>query len=463
MPQPEIAEPRTTCVHCSAQFVEDGAPRRRRGSRCTNHAERCGGCCDCLTCQHCTTYCIKRDWTIAQYAAYVSLPAESICRAVEVKWRLTGIDPTRQIRGIYSSHYGENVPWPCLRCLSRGWLSAVSASAVKLELTDYTEGTDDQTTANPKRRTVIAMNTMVFDRKEVKFHTGAQCDTYPSDIIAGNELECNSGGSLELSAVVNKWGGSIVGDGSVGNNGFEIVSGPASGKKYVEMIDEITEEARRCNSTINTDCGYHVHLDLRERTIDQIYKLMFLWCSFEPQFFAMMPPSRRQATRSSWWCKPLVPKLRVLQAVDKPNITRDEQVGFLVGGTVKPFTELMRRPFSGDRYRAINFTAYSRHKTVEIRLHSGTLMPTKIRPWTVLCVSLLEAAIKMSDDEIVTLLDNPNKSTRDKLLDIILTQEARDYVVSRQEQFKALNKPELLAQVFDPASDYRSYINQLGG
>jgi hypothetical protein len=47
-----------------------------------------------------------------------------------------------------------------------------------------------------------------------------------------------------------------------------------------------------------------------------------------------------------------------------------------------------------NRYRAINFTAFRKYKTLEIRLHSGTVDYTKIIAWIRLCELLFVINVK---------------------------------------------------------------------
>lgn len=98
------------------------------------------------------------------------------------------------------------------------------------------------------------------------------------------------------------------------------------------------------NSTVNSSCGLHVHLDMRNKDAKQAYANLF---ALQPVLFAMCPVSRIESS----YC----------------NFTHDYQA--------------WNGRYSGDRFVGVNRESYNRHKTFEIRIHSGTLNATKIINW----------------------------------------------------------------------------------
>ena len=91
---------------------------------------------------------------------------------------------------------------------------------------------------------------------------------------------------------------------------------------------------------VNTSCGLHVHLDCRgrlETDVRAVAKRMTAWLIALREF---VPESRRNNN-------------------DYAALSFSET----------------------NRYRAVNFTAFHKYKTLEIRLHSGTVDYTKIIAW----------------------------------------------------------------------------------
>ena len=69
----------------------------------------------------------------------------------------------------------------------------------------------------------------------------------------------------------------------------------------------------------------------------------------------------------------------------------------------------------GDRYHKVNLEAYSRHKTVEFRQHSGTTNFTKMRNWVLFLHKLVTFAIRGQVPAATTLRDIPFLNDEQKL------------------------------------------------
>lgn len=104
--------------------------------------------------------------------------------------------------------------------------------------------------------------------------------------------------------------------------------------------------------SVNSSCGLHVHLDMRNRNYGQSYERLY---TALPTLQSMVPKSRR----GNSYCK----------------INKDKK-DWSKGG--------------GDRYQAINPQAYRRYKTVEIRLHSATTNPIKVNNWIRLLTLIID-------------------------------------------------------------------------
>lgn len=171
-------------------------------------------------------------------------------------------------------------------------------------------------------------------------------DTFKYDRAVGVEIECF--GEVSRKALVDAlplWAG-VTGDGSIS---------PSEGQAHEVRVLLVRRELeprlfRLCKRLealglkVNRSCGLHVHLDQRGQTEAQVEKrarIMDAWLSALQE---LVPASRRENS----YCR--------------------------FGTSWK------------DRYRAVNLCAFSAHKTLEVRLHSGTTDYTKILAW----VRLLE-------------------------------------------------------------------------
>lgn len=166
----------------------------------------------------------------------------------------------------------------------------------------------------------------------------------------------------------------------------------ASERKIEKVIREVCALLKG-NSSVNKTCGLHVHLDMRHRNLEKAYAN--LWAA-QPFLYAMCPKTRIKNS----YCKPV----------------SDYQTGKI--------------DCHGDRYVGINRSAYHRHKTVEVRIHSSTLDAVKIVSW----VKLL---VKIADSKKVDAV-NPQlwKDMPTVKKNIRLVTDLKKYVDERLEKFK---------------------------
>lgn len=116
--------------------------------------------------------------------------------------------------------------------------------------------------------------------------------------------------------------------------------------KMAEVITQMCKILNDMGARVNKTCGLHVHLDQRNRTPDEMKVIFSNFIRAQNLLFEVVPKSRRNNS----YCK----KHR---GTDFDQATR------------------------GQRYKAINATAFRKHNTLEIRLFSGTVNAEKIINW----------------------------------------------------------------------------------
>jgi hypothetical protein len=112
---------------------------------------------------------------------------------------------------------------------------------------------------------------------------------------------------------------------------------------------QLTKTLRTLGMKCNKSCGLHVHFDMRNRTAEEVLKLAKRADKWVKALQELVPVSRRD----QHYCK----------------------FGISASGN--------------DRYKAVNFAAYHKYKTLEIRLHSATFDYAKILSWIRLCELIL--------------------------------------------------------------------------
>lgn len=171
-------------------------------------------------------------------------------------------------------------------------------------------------------------------------------------------------------------------------------------KDKPEYLQKLCATLNSLGAKVNASCGMHVHLDQRD-LINNSLKAGYKVTSLEkraqrlglalPLLFKMVPGSRRDNS----YCKSGVSTL------------------------------------TGDRYSAVNLTAFYKFKTIEIRIHSATTDYVKISNW----INLLHL--------IQSSIIERNIDTLDKLLeDVNVPEYLIEYIEKRTEKFKDKDTPE---------------------
>lgn len=122
---------------------------------------------------------------------------------------------------------------------------------------------------------------------------------------------------------------------------------------FIEPLTKIMKVIKDLGHGTDQRCGTHVHFDMRNRDVKLVYENLFKTQRFLRKFITK---DRKVNKR---YCK-----------MNKSE-TFDKQLSL------------------GDRYYALNVESYSRHKTVEIRMHQGTLNPGELVPWIQLLLKVV--------------------------------------------------------------------------
>lgn len=183
----------------------------------------------------------------------------------------------------------------------------------------------------------------------------------------------------KLHKWAKKWNASITDDGSIASDyGFEIRTSPAKGSKLIQQIKEVCNILRMGKARVDESCGLHVHVDARDfENLDSPHfkKLSFVWAKIEPAMFRLVSSKRRNSEYCEpWFVYPQRPK-----KVNDLNYS------------------------SNSRYKSLNLKAFEYHKTVENRMHQGTINPKKILTWAAINSKIVDFAKKNSIKKIETI------------------------------------------------------------
>lgn len=196
----------------------------------------------------------------------------------------------------------------------------------------------------------------------------------------GVEIECyapedgtNFRNDFQQFCIENKVkGANYKSDGSISAESgcfpFEItVLIPRDNIRDLEMVCKWLAKKK---ARVNKSCGLHVHLDFRNR--DNLQQAANRLANALPFLSKLVPKSRR----SNSYCR-----------LERNSLGE------------------------GNRYAAINLQSYHKYKTLEVRLHSGTVSFEKITSWIMILSNIIEnsnfskAPKNTTVDDFIELLD----------------------------------------------------------
>lgn len=161
-----------------------------------------------------------------------------------------------------------------------------------------------------------------------------------------------------------------------------------------ETIKQACATLRSAGGYVNRSCGMHVHLDMRRKRPEVCFQRLLASLNI----LYMLVPEERRYNR---FCRRNVPS-QAWPGRGRPTDSSD------------------------NRYLAINPYAYGRHKTIEVRLHGGTLNPLKINHWI---------------DLLTTIVNTPNtiryKNLDRFIQDLKIPEGLAEYMRSRVKLFDA--------------------------
>lgn len=177
-----------------------------------------------------------------------------------------------------------------------------------------------------------------------------------------------------LGADYTRW--QVKTDSSVSCDGYpgcEVVSpvlpADATGWAQVQTVCDALEAA---HATANKTCGMHVHVDVRDLSVEQVKNVIRAYGHFQAEIDSVLPVSRR----NSRWAQPVW-----------NNWTRERMLARIEAATtVQDLADAI-----GTRYSVMNLQKYVRTGTLEFRQHSGTAEARKALAWAKWCVAFVEA------------------------------------------------------------------------
>ena len=211
------------------------------------------------------------------------------------------------------------------------------------------------------------------------------------------------------------------------STGREVRTAPAAGDAAVSLLTSLGQVLVAHRAHTDSTCGLHVHVDARGRTYDDLARLARLWTRIEGTLWNAVAPSRRRNRNLARYCAPWG------DAFDRAGVfaattTAEKETALRVA--IDSDTQFG----AGGRYRSLNFHSFYRHQTVEVRMHHGTVNPTKILNWAASMAQIVHFAFTHSDADVAALRGTPAE-----ILDLVLTDPGlREWMRARRVHFAAM-------------------------
>lgn len=155
------------------------------------------------------------------------------------------------------------------------------------------------------------------------------------------------------------------------------------------QINRVLGTIARCGCFVNKTCGLHIHFDMRDKTLEEAERIADKVNDWLMILRDLLPKERRHN------------KYCAFESPDHPH------------------------------HAAVATDSYAKHKTIEVRVHSGTISPTKILHWIRLIDILIAARYTLP----------PKSSCLDALKVLDLTPSDREYWLKRHHQLNAEHYP----------------------
>ena len=199
--------------------------------------------------------------------------------------------------------------------------------------------------------------------------------------LVGVECEVEELYSIEYGDIIPNW--KATSDGSLEDGGIEFVSRPLNGDTLYNSIDSMTNFLRGTSAMLTKRCGLHVHVNALDTYWQELKCILYVARKIEPMLFAMQPKSRRQSN----WCKPMELSKGMIDSIHSNDDFIESWYSNGSANTDK---------YNDTRYHGLNMHARVYLGTIEFRYHTGSMNARKIKCWTEICTSIVDAGIYLS-------------------------------------------------------------------
>lgn len=234
--------------------------------------------------------------------------------------------------------------------------------------------------------------------------------------LIGLEVEVSEtpGDTYKLMGWCDRWGGRAEGDGSIPNAGCELVTPPAAGSAFRDMVGELADALKTARGAVDGSCGLHCHVDARDLNYYDLHRLIRLYCVIEPAVYLTVPRGRatggysypcRDNLRQGIESPPPYLGRNGRPRREKPGRRVARGVAMAVYGLDLTMNKYGTRYYRNDqkpgcRYRGLNLHSWFYRGTVELRMHEGTVSAEDMMKWGELWAHIVGCAATWTDKRV---------------------------------------------------------------
>lgn len=224
--------------------------------------------------------------------------------------------------------------------------------------------------------------------------------------------------------------------------GREAITSPMAGDHIANSLTALSKAFYNSNTEFNRECSVHVHIDARDASWDDMFRLLWVYAKVEAVLYAIGGQFRAQND----YCKPIGQEYRkALSQLDRKGAVLAVAFG-LAGDDDKINSESGRKHIrdqhqkkSDGRYRGLNICPWLTGRryqtrrsdsTVENRIHRDSSDPLRVIGWAQVNARLVDWAFKVSDKEAQNL---PKSGLRALC---IIAPDCKDWILSRIKEWR---------------------------
>lgn len=266
--------------------------------------------------------------------------------------------------------------------------------------------------------------------------------SFNSKRLCGVEWEYNTASRAIMNEFEEKWRAGNHHDGSCGR---EIVTAPMAGDHIEKCIRSLCKAFQNADAEIDKRCGIHVHVDAKDYTWEDMYRLLEVYCKVEPLLYLFGGQERSLNA----YCVPSARKyLEALNHEDKKGaivtIANYKDRSIADKDNLAHSKGEMKHPEkkSSGRYKGLNISPwlaarkYKRSdQTVEFRIHKNSDNADRVTGWVHLLVRIVDWCAKASNAEVKAL---PKSSLRALM---VIAPESKDWMLKRIAEWRKVTRP----------------------